>query len=301
VSDEENLFDLNIVGTATRLGPVVTDKPAFPMAKVSKIFPAAPEQIKFLGPLEHEQNSPDQANTVALAFVTATIQQFPTSTATPPENRRFRCQYEVVSLPQATALKLVQTTHDHTKLCGKINELIRTKVATLETLQMMQAMEGHKCKVEHIDELPYVQNFDPVQTVPQLNITDPVLREQLLKPNLGKKTLPPPNAGSSLTIPPVATSIQFRHLGDTLEIEASSYGDGSLRVTLNAEKVRLLSMERFDDVVQPSFGLQKLSTTVRLQPNIPLLIGTMNRPLETGVPNAIAEPRVWLAFLTLRQ
>lgn len=300
VSDEENVFDLNIVGTATRLGPVVKDKPTFPMAKVSKIFLAAPEQIKFLGRLEHEQGVPDQANTVALAFVTATIQKFPTSKATETENRRFRCQYEVVSLPQATALKLVQTTHDHAKLYAKINELIRTKAAALETLQMVQAKEGQKCKVEHIDEFPYVKDFDPVQTVPHLNITDPVLREQLLKPNLAKKTLPPPNAGSSLTIPPVATSIQFRNLGDALEIEASVYGDGSLRVTLNAEKVRLFSMERFDDVVQPSFGLQKLSTTVRLQPNTPTLIGTMNRPQETGVPKEVAESRVWLAFLTLR-
>ena len=301
VSAEENLFDLNIVGTATRLGPVAKGKPTFPMAKVTKIFPVAPKQIKFLGLLEQEQDSPDQANTVALAFVTATIQQFPTSTVEPPENRRFSCQYEVVSLPQATALKLVQTTLENEKLYGKINELIRTKVATLETLQMVQAKEGQKCQVQHIDELPHVQNFDPVQTVPRLNITDPVLREQLLKPNPGKKTLPPPNAGSSLTIPPVATSIQFRHLGDTLEIEASSYGDGSVRVVLNAQKVRLVSMERFDNVVQPSFGVQKLSTTVRLKPNVPLLVGTMNRPQETGVPKAVAEPRVWLAFLTLRQ
>ena len=300
VSDEENVFDLNIVGTATRLGPVAKDKPTFPMAKVAKIFPTAPEQIKFLGRLEHEQAAPDQANTVALAFVIATIQKFPTSNATPPENRQFRCQYEVVSLPQATALKLVQTTPDHAKLYAKINELIHTKVATLETLQMMQAREGQKCKVEHIDELPYVKIFDPAQTVPHLNITDPVLREQLLKPNLAKKTLPPPNAGSSLTIPPIGTTMEFRNLGDALEIEASVYGDGSVRVTLNAEKVRLFSMERFADVVQPSFGLQKLSTTVRLQPNIPTLIGTMNRPQETGVPKEVAESRVWLAFLTLR-
>ncbi len=301
VSEEGDSLVLKITSTTTRLGPVQEGKPTFFKAEILRILPTIPNQPSLLGQLAAEPANPAQADTVALAFVTPTVQRFPAVNSERPERRTFRCQYEVISLPQATALMLIQTTPDNTELYGKLNGLISAKVGKLGTLQIIQANDSQRGKVEHIDEFPYPTDFDPGQTVTQLTITDPALKEQLLKRDSGQHPLPAPNAGSSLTIPAVGTTFTVRNLGNTLELENYSYPDGSVSVTVAAEKGRLLSMERDQDLMQPSFGVQKINTTVRVQPNHPLLIGTLNHPQDSGAPGATPEPRVWLAFLTLRK
>jgi hypothetical protein len=283
------------------LGPVQDGKPTFIQKQVSRTLPAIPNQPSLLGQLAAEPTISEHADTVALAFITPTVQRFPAVKSERPETGTFRCQYDVISLPEATALMLIQSTPDDTELYGKLNGLISAKVGKLETLQIIQANDSERVQVEQIDEFPYPPSFEASQTVPYLTITDPALKEQLLKRDTGQHPLPAPNAGSSLTIPAIGTTFTVRNLGNRLELENYSYPDGSVSVTVAAEKVRLRSMERDQDLVQPSFGVQRISTTVRVKPNHPLLLGTLNHAQDSGAPGAPPEPRVWLAFLTLRR
>ena len=49
---------------------------------------------------------------------------------------------------------------------------------------------------------------------------------------------------------------------------------------------------------KPVFETQRLDTTVLLQHKLPLLLGTMSRPRQTGAPGGNVDDVVSFAFLT---
>ena len=223
-------------------------------------------------------------------------------------------QTERFTLPQLEAYELLQANLSDSNLRQEMLKrveaktarleqflLISAKTAKLETLQLIQMKLGQRSKVEHIDELLYPTDFDPPQSPQQVTITDPVLRELLMKPKAKPSPLPAPNGGSSLTVPPAPTTFNCRNLGDTLEIDSTGHQDGSVTVAISAHKVQLISMQNYDGIEQPCIREQSLSTEVRMGVNSTILLGTMNRPLPTGAPGGVNDDRVWLAFLTLRK
>jgi hypothetical protein len=291
---------LEVESSSTQLRLAKDGKSTFLKAPLSVRLATMPDRPSLLGTLK--SHPAEVSGTVALAFLTPKVHHFPEDedgkNVSAPA--RFRAQFEVISVPQATAVLLVDGTPDHTELYGKLHNLISAKTAKLETLQLMQAKLGQRCKVEHIDEFPFPGDFDKGQTPEQVTITDPVLRALLMNPNPAPTTLPPPNGGSSLISPPAPTTFSERNLGDTLELGVRGHRDGSVTVDLSAQKVRLLSMQRYESKDQPCFTKQALHTEVRMGINSSMLLGTMNRPLKTGAPGSEPEDRVWLAFLTLR-
>jgi hypothetical protein len=57
----------------------------------------------------------------------------------------------------------------------------------------------------------------------------------------------------------------------------------------------------YGSIRHPNIETRKLVVGVRTEPGKRVLLGTLNRPIDTGVKSGNLEDRVWLAFLRFTQ
>lgn len=302
-TDKANQVSLTVEFTSTQANLSESSPATFPTRNASATLTGISGQPLLIGRLQSEPGKTGKETSISLAFVTPTFDPVGQKAVAPkllPSSVR-AAQWEVISLPQALAATLL--TGNAEEIYGKLPELLNAKTAKLEILQMLRLKPSQRCIVHHLDEFPYPNDFDGPQQPETVIITEAKLREQLMKPRIGKPPLPAPNAGSNLIIPLSPRSIEVRNLGDMLELEttADEGSSSNLSARLTAEKVRLLNMRQVEGKDEPVFSLQSLATTVKLKLNEPSLVGTLNAPSKTGAPGSNNDERVWLAFLTLRE
>lgn len=260
----------------------------------------------------------NQDDSVTLAFVTAIESALPPSKArkqlgsseedAEAENFRykpFRFQWEVFSLPKADASALIQAGKDDPSLHATLVERLAINGAKLEALQMVSTRLGQPARLQEVDEHPYPTNYNPPSLPQTLTIAHKQILEQLHQVAGAVVTpandqLSPANGGFGFISKTCPTTFVVREMGESLEIDPSPDREDpdAIEVTLKPESVKLLATISYQDCEQPIFERRKLNTTLRLRPNVPGLVGTMNRPIKSGVKGANEEDRIWLAFLT---
>ncbi len=68
---------------------------------------------------------------------------------------------------------------------------------------------------------------------------------------------------------------------------------------LTVNLTRLIGHRDYNGPRQPVFESQTITTRTTAQPGVPHLIGTLNRPINTGFKEGNQDDRVWFAFMTL--
>jgi hypothetical protein len=156
----------------------------------------------------------------------------------------------------------------------RVRGLVAQNNAELDNVMAVAAVDGERSLVESIDELRYPTEFDP------------------------------PMWGRNFNLP---TAWEMRPTGHRIEVEPSMSAD-KRRVIVNAApdftrlvKFTLLKTDaKATGEVSPIFATRKFATTVSCPLNVPTLLGTCSRPIQTGVEGADGDGRVTLTFATAR-
>ncbi len=179
---------------------------------------------------------------------------------------------EVYALPKEDALAILESERGSAARYQRVLDLATTKKARLEILTALTTKSGQKAITEARDEVRYATEFAP---------------------------------GSAKGAAPVATTIETRNVGDTLEFEPIIGPDGhTCELSLVPQRV---SLSGFRDlagapgdptVAQPLFVMQRLVTSTTLDAGAPHYPGTLSRPGENGVAGGAAA-EISLAFLRI--
>jgi hypothetical protein len=154
---------------------------------------------------------------------------------------------------------------------------------------------GQKAKTEAINEIPHPTKFDAPK-VPQ-SIGLPVAATPTSAATGNATFAPWPHTG------PKPDSIEFRHAGDTFELELT-FLDGLKSVDLNLapETIRRVGIAKFglrEDIYQPIYETQRSTGQASGRLGQPILISTCSLPVNTGVPGGNTVKRTWLLFVTV--
>ncbi len=246
----------------------------------------------------------NQADELSLAFITATIDTPPQGEFVVDPTEAVRYQWEVISVPKATASSLLDEIPDSAALHAKLRTMIKANSAKLEGLQSVRGLFGDRIKSEAVDLLSYPTDFDPPQLIQTLTIANQWLLDIFYQEGgrvapAPDKPLDPANGGFGIMTRMIPTNFTTRNVGDAIEVDSALADDGrSVHVVMAPERVRLLTIRSQEDCQQPIFETQRLSTSVTLAFNRPLLVGTMSPPVNTGADHGNTEERIWLGFLT---
>jgi hypothetical protein len=261
----------------------------------------------------------NQQEVVSLAFLTPFVTKLPPSKANGKpidkseaqkqqdeiNRKRFRFQWELYSLTKSEAVALIDGAPQDPNLYSKLRELVAGQKAKLETVQCIRTKSGQRAKLEEIDEHPFPTELHPPQIPQTLTIADQRILDTLHAeggaPTRGSiHQLPASNGGFGIITKTTPTTFETRNTGESLEIDPIVEEDGvTINISLAPEKITLLKTIKYQDVDQPIFQTQKLATAVSLRVNVPLLVGTMSPPVNTGAPGGNQEDRIWLAFMTV--
>jgi hypothetical protein len=283
------------------------NQPQFETQRLQSLLTVASGKPTFLGTLTKNVSTgtfhSNEQDELSLAFITATIEELTVAKQTRLEMDASRFQWEIISLPKAAAVELLDSVQEDRARLDKLRAMVKTKSARLEMLQSLRT-ENERSKLEEIDEFPYPTDFDPPEQAQILTIADQRLLDLLheeggLTALAPDAPLHPANAGFGLMTRAVPTTFTVRNLGGTLEMDSVVSEDKQcIDVTMKAERPRLLTVERYEDLPQPRFECPRMHTSVVLGFNEPLLVSTMSPPINTGAARGNTEDRVWLAFLT---
>ncbi len=213
--------------------------------------------------------------------------------------RQGQVHLEVFSMPPLVARKALITHPKESDLYTWIEtELAKPGSAVkLERHSITIVRGGQKTKTEGINEIPHPTEFDP-PAVPQ-NVSLPVAATPTTTPTNNATYAPWPRTE------PKPDSIEFRHAGDTYELELT-FGDDGKTVDLNVapettRRVGIAKSGLLEDVYQPIYETQKCSAQVSSLVGQPILVSTFSPPVNTGVPGGNKVDRTWLLFVTVKQ
>lgn len=144
---------------------------------------------------------------------------------------------------------------------------VKSGQATLERLQLLRAKSGQRSVVEAIEEFRW-----------------PIVE--------------PAKDGAQ----PVSTS-ETRAVGDTLEVEPVIGPDGrTIDLNLVAQSTRFMGYTKSPDKtvpVQPILRSRKITTAVTLLAGDPMLIGSLNPPVNSGLEDTEDHTQLHLDFITV--
>ncbi|MBL9133902.1 MAG: hypothetical protein JNG86_22005 [Verrucomicrobiaceae bacterium] len=279
-----------------------------------EIFTATPVTLGstvFLGTFTVAQKTgsefENRAESLSLAFLTTRRSPMPAA-AEPQVLRKdavdVSARLEVLSLPKLDAAALLDAGLDDGILYSRLQTATSAGAGRLEVILSGRARLNEESALAETDEFIYGVEFDPPQVVRELVIADDQLLEDLRAGRqVGTGAAPPSasphNGGFGLMTAATPTNFAMRALGSRLVLTVRS-GENGLRVTASPEFSRLVTRSTFAGISQPVFGSQQLTTTRPARLGIPLLLGTVNRALNTGLQESEKEDRLWLAFLILR-
>lgn len=306
-------INLNIAPESVHFASLIrknsADQPEFETQKLNTRVSLASGAPCFVGTLSKSVATgtlnANQDDSLSLAFVTATLDMPPPAHQQLKPDATPRYQWELISLPKETAIGLLEEPVDDHALHEKLRQMIKTQAAKLESVQLLRTASDARAKASETDDLPYPTDFNPPQMPGSLTIADQRLLD-ILEDEGGRDApapdteLDPANGGFGLMTHAMPTTFATRFAGAAFEIDPVLRDNRtSLRVKIAAERTRFLGLKRYEDAHQPLFESQTINTAVNISFNQPLLVGTMSRPIGTGVEGGNTEDRIWLAFLTV--
>jgi len=178
---------------------------------------------------------------------------------------------EVYSMDKADAQSTLDTEHGSTARYRRVLDLNRAGKARLETLAALTTKSGQRAIVESNDEVRYPTEFNP-----------PAIKNGIAAP----------------------TAWETRNAGDSLEVEPVISPDGRVcDLNLVPQHVSLMGFKDVagmaDDslISQPTFNMQKITTSITTQESEITYLGTMTPPTVQGMANGDAASEIWLAFI----
>ncbi len=245
-----------------------------------------------------------------LAFLTAFAEPWPSpaeqrEAESPFADRTLRCTVEVVSLDKAAARPLLLEQPADADVYHHVIDLVKSGAARRETALSVRAKAGLETVVENADDYEQPTEFDPPQVPQNLIIADKdLLRDLRSGSQAGLGAQPPveggnPNGGFGLITTLSPTAFQITPLGESLKINVTGEG-GDLSALAALSITRLAGTVSYNGIAHPVFERRELSVRVLARPGRPVLLGTLNKAVNTGWPGSNQEDRIWLAFLRIQ-
>jgi hypothetical protein len=239
-------------------------------------------------------------DTLSLAFIENRPVSMRPSPFTMPAGEASLARLEVYSLPKQDAQKWLGKDLEDAALYSRLTEAVKAGSADLERLLSARCELDKSCSIVEADRYRFPSEYDRVQMPQELMISDPQLLDDLRRGNqrgVGTREISG-NGGFGLATQPTACSFQERMLGTSLVLQLSAKKD-FFATEVNLQLSRLLGERNYSGALQPVFESMKLETAVTLAPGIPRLLGSLSRPVNTGIKEGHREDGVWLAFLTV--
>jgi hypothetical protein len=272
-----------------------------------------PSKPCLLGTLSTAQrtgsNFQNTESTVSIAFLTAHTSPTPAPKPQAQSNpdSTLSAQFEVFSLTKQDAVALIDANISDTALRERLQASLKAGQARLESWMTGGVNSDGRGMLQEFDEYIFATQYDPPQCPQEIVIADDALLADLRAGRqVGTGVAPPAdvsttnNGGFGLQTSPTPTHFEMRELGTKLEIDVTRAGS-YLTVRAKPQISRLIGERQYTGTTQPVFGSQSLDTTTTVQLGVPRLLGTLSRPLNTGIKEGNQEDRVWFAFLTLRE
>jgi hypothetical protein len=285
------------------------DQPQFETQKLNTQVDLTPGAPCFLGTLSKSCQTgtinANQDDQLSFCFMTASVDAPPAPSPSTVAFGAVRYQWELISLPKEAAASLLDEISDSTLLHEKLRAMIKTNAAKLEGIQSL-GPAFPRGKVQAVDEFPYPSDIDSARhpytlTIAEQRMMDLYHTEGGRDAPAPDRALDPANGGFGFITRAFPSAFTTRNAGDTLEIDSVLHDGGqSLHVSFAPERTRLLGLRKTEGIEQPLFETQRVQTHVNLEFNRPLLIGTMNPPINTGADHGNTEDRIWLSFLTAK-
>ena len=237
--------------------------------------------------------------TLSLAFLTAHEVSEPKAReqAVPFAYPSLRATFEVVSLEKAAAHALLLETQDGQAVYERAVQHGRR-----ESVLAGRSRSGNRLVLWNADEHISPTEFDPPQLPQKLILAHHGLIEDLRagrQTGLGKPAElegGDPNGGFGFITTLSPTAFEMYPLGERIEIEYAE-ADGVIALKGAFEVRHLNGTTQYGSIRHPNIETRKLVVGVRTEPGKRVLLGTLNRPIDTGVTSGDHEDRVWLAFL----
>lgn len=286
--------------------------PQFASRKLVTCLPRIAGVPLFLGTLNASQKTGGEfenpKESVSLAFLTSKPAPLPVSADRhhlAKDATDVLARLEVFSLLKTNAAALVGSDVEDNVFYSRLTSAVTAGSARLEAILSRRVPLDDEVEISECDEHIYPVEFDPPQVVRELVIADNKLIEDL---RAGRQTgtgVAPPaanphNGGFGLMTKVSPTGFETRSVGTQLVINVAR-DEQQLTLTATPKLSRLLGHRTYAGVGQPMFGVQSLTTSRPARLGVPLLLGTLSRPLDTGLPESEKEDRLWFAFITLRE
>jgi hypothetical protein len=213
-----------------------------------------------------------------------------------------RLVWEVFSMPRMEAFALLHTAPADGEIYAKLRDAVQAEKAVLETLLTTKISASQRILIRETEEFSYPSDMETPHVPESIQIA---VQEELLKKYHGNAKLAQAAFVESMNHPAamannVPTTFEYRNLGDTLEVHHLTWDDDSIRqLDLAPERITLKDIIHHAGVPYPIFQTQKFTTSVNVQVNVPLLVGTLSPAVNVGTEKAPEAPRVWVAFVTV--
>ncbi len=282
----------------------------FSHRKLETTLPLVLDAPRFLGTCTAAQctGSSFESREQTVSFACLTTRKMPEPVTSrkpvPHDETVFQAMLEVFSLPRPQAFALVEERLDDAVFRERLRATVKTGAGRLESFLSGRALGGTGAVLAQTDAYLYPTQFDPPQVGQNIFIADDDLLADLrsgrqVGTGLAPSAATPYNAGFGLQTAITPTAFTTRELGSRLEIEILRE-DRRLTVKVKPQLTRLLGQRRYTGAEQPVFESDFLSTTTQAWLNVPHLLGTLSRPVNTGLKEENKEDRVWFGFITVR-
>jgi hypothetical protein len=213
-------------------------------------------------------------------------------------SKTLRFQFDVISLPTASAHALVETRATEPALLTRLQEMVQAHTATVEASVAFRTKSRMQHRAGQVTPFKYADDFSVFHIPSSLTITDPKILDLLYLHGGGTAAESQQFAQEFITVSEPQHFV-LRNVGSSVDLTALLLGDGlTMKTNIVSEIVRHVGDRRIVRDQKPVFETQRLDTTVLLQHKLPLLLGTMSRPRQTGAPGGNVDDVVSFAFLT---
>lgn len=261
-----------------------------------------------------------------LAFLHVNIQGPPPAKAQPkpkaPANQQdgevwppMELQYSCYSLDRADAREILTAPAPMNAPWEKVKALVAEKKARLEHIATIKTKSGQRAVTEEIQEVRYGTEFNPESRAGSTETTHRTVTNEIGEKKPGQKSDPGSTSTSTETIttnrtdakseiiPGYVTAFETRNTGVTVEVEPVMGPDG-VTVDLNnvIQSVKLLGNLKAAGIAthyppQPLFEAAKVTTSLSVPLDLPVLISTLNPPGADGVNDRTDSGRTYLLFV----
>ena len=246
----------------------------------------------------------DTPETMSLVFVTAHPFAADAGRAAPVANQTLQWKFEFYSMAPAFAQSVLAVGGKAEAAYALVRDAASRKDAKLEAIHLRAVKESLTLAINECHEYYYPTEFDPPELPQKLWIADSKLLDDLRAGRQEGTGVEPPaeggtnNGGFGLITATSPTTFEMANLGTVIEAEFTADEKGStasVHVTLK----RLIEQQRYAGLDQPVFETQSITAQLPVRIGAPQLIGTLSKPLNTGIKSCNKEERVWLAFVTI--